>query len=218
MTQSKRNGRFIVLEGIDGTGTTTQAERLAGWLRDRGRDVLVTCEPSEGTVGKLIRDIIRPAADDLDERVFALLFAADRIDHIEKEIQPAVNAGRDVVSDRYLMSSLAYQSVILDLDWVRSLNRFAPPPDITLLLNAPTELCVERIGAAGRGRERYEKPEYLEQIRLNYLDIASTLTAEGRRIEVLDAAFGIDELHQQIVDLVRPLLPVRQPRMDSHGH
>jgi len=214
MQESKRNGLFVVLEGIDGTGTTTQAERLANWLREQNRDVLLTCEPSKGTVGQLIRDIIKPTADDLDERVFALLFAADRIDHIEKEIQPTVSAGRDVVSDRYVMSSLAYQSVILDLDWVRNLNRFAPPPDITLLLNAPTELCVERIRAAGRGSERYEKPGYLEQIRLNYLNIASTLTAEGRRIEVLDAAFGIDELHQQIIGLVRPLLHVRQPRMD----
>jgi len=202
----KPNALFIVLEGIDGAGTTTQAKRLCQWLEAEGHRVEQTFEPTRGSVGSVIRDAIQAHSPDFDERVFALLFAADRVDHVQTCIAPAIEAGRFVVSDRYVMSSLAYQSVALDLGWVRELNRFATPPDITFLLDGPVEDCLARLDVAGRGGERYEKAQLLEQIRLNYQQIASTLAEEGQRIETLDATHSIDDLHGQIVDTVGSLI------------
>ena len=202
----KTNALFIVLEGIDGAGTTTQARLLARWFEDGGHGVEQTFEPTRGPVGRVIREAIQAHAPDFDERVFALLFAADRVDHVQTCIAPAIEAGRFVVSDRYVMSSLAYQSVALDLGWVRELNRFATPPDITFLLDGPVEDCLARLDVAGRGGERYEKAQLLEQIRLNYQQIASTLAEEGQRIETLDATHSIDDLHGQIVDTVGSLI------------
>jgi dTMP kinase len=101
--------RFIALEGIDGSGTTTQKARLAAALRDRGLDVLETFEPSEGPLGTMARGMLRgddPAAPDL----LALVFAADRLEHLSRCIEPALAAGRTVICDRYVLSSLVYQS------------------------------------------------------------------------------------------------------------
>lgn len=205
-SQSSRKGLFIVLEGIDGSGTTTQAKLLADWLQRQGRPGVFTCEPSHGPVGGLIRDSIKPGAAVMDEAVFALLFAADRVDHLKREILPAIERGVDVVSDRYALSSLAYQSVRLPVDWVYELNRRAVPADLTLLLDAPTEVCLSRIRAAGRGGERYEQPDLLEEIRLNYLQIASTLKQQGQRLEVLDANVSIEELHERVTAAVSPVI------------
>ena len=98
-----------------------------------------------------------------------------------------------------MLSSLAYQSVGLELDWVRDLNRNATPPDLTLLLDLPVDQALQRVREAGRGGERYEDRDLLEQIRLNYQRIASTLVAEGQRLEVVDASLPVHELHQRIV-------------------
>ena len=205
-SEGNRKGLFVVLEGIDGAGTTTQGRMLARWLEQHGRTVELCCEPTDGPVGSLIRKALQKDGPELGERVFALLFAADRVDHIEKQILPAIEAGQDVISDRYVLSSLAYQSAQLDLNWVRGLNLFAFEPDIALLLDAPADLCMDRLDSAGRGGERYEKTQLLEQIRLNYRQIASMLVEEGQRLETLDASLSIEELHQRIVEMVQPLL------------
>src|SRR5437667_268896 len=110
-------GRFIVLEGIDGAGTTTQADAIAAALRKKGRQVFVTREPSDLAIGKQIRAaLVGKAAFPSD--ALALLFAADRLDHLEREVQPALRAGTDVICDRYVLSSMAYQGSMLPADWV----------------------------------------------------------------------------------------------------
>src|SRR5262249_6124956 len=103
-------GRFIVLEGIDGAGTTTQRERLAAWLRSLGRSVHPTAEPPSGPSRSLIRTVLNPASGPFDKHAMALLFAADRRDHLHREVEPQLAAGAIVLSDRYLLSSLAYQT------------------------------------------------------------------------------------------------------------
>src|SRR5688572_4731702 len=98
-------GRFIALEGLDGSGTTTQAARLADALGARGRTVVRTQEPSHGPIGRLVREALRSLDAPLDPDALALLFAADRRDHVASEIEPALARGHDVVCDRYVMSS-----------------------------------------------------------------------------------------------------------------
>jgi dTMP kinase len=137
---------FIVLEGIDGSGTTTQLDRLAGHLSARGRRVHATREPSAGPVGRLLREILLgghrlPDGSPADGRAMALLFAADRRDHLRREIEPALAAGIDVVCDRYLLSSLAYQGEEAERGWVAELARDVRPPDLTLLLDLPVSVA-----------------------------------------------------------------------------
>lgn len=165
-------GRFIVLEGIDGSGTTTQARRLVEALEARGEPTLLTCEPTSGPVGALLRQALQKKllADDgaaarrLDWTTLALLFAADRLDHLHQVVVPALEAGRTVVSDRYVLSSLAYQSVTSpegpeSLPWIRELNRHAPPPDLTLVLDVDEAVAAERRALRGGPPELFEVRE-----------------------------------------------------------
>ena len=138
-------GCFIVLEGIDGSGTTLQTRALAGRLRERGRQVLETREPTGGVIGALIRERLSVRAAALDPVALALLFAADRVDHIAREVAPALAAGTVVISDRYLLSSLAYQSLDCDPAWIREINARAARPDLTLVLEVPVEVAFDRV-------------------------------------------------------------------------
>jgi dTMP kinase len=167
-----RSGRLIVLEGIDGCGSTTQAKLLARRLEERGERVHLTAEPSAGPVGALIRDALQrrlrhPASG--EEHAFrwatmALLFAADRMDHAENEILPALRTGETVVSDRYDLSSLAYQSLTAPsgeaaLPWIRALNREVPRPDLTLVIDVSAELGELRRRGRGGSEEIFEQAE-----------------------------------------------------------
>jgi dTMP kinase len=164
---TSRPSAFVVVEGIDGAGTTTQIERYAEHLRQQGRKVHVTREPTTGPIGGFIRELLTgkralPSAPTYD--LMALLFAADRLDHIRGEIEPALADGAVVLSDRYDLSSLAYQSIASDSDlpaheivhWIRSLNRFARRPDVTLVIDVAPEQASTRRRARGGAAELYE--------------------------------------------------------------
>jgi dTMP kinase len=177
MSEALIRGRLIVLEGIDGSGTTTQTERLVEHLRRRGRTAVSTREPSAGPVGRLLREVLlghhRISRDvSLDGRTMAMLFAADRFDHLQREVEPLLAAGNDVVSDRYLMSSLAYQAEEADREWVALLARGVRPPDLTILLDIPIEVAARRRLLAGRPEERYDADSYLGRVADNYRRLA----------------------------------------------
>lgn len=138
-------GRFIAIEGIDGSGTTSQTRALGQWLGQRGHGVLETREPSRGAIGTLIRQRLSVAAAPFEPAALALLFAADRLDHIASEIEPALAAGQIVLSDRYVLSSLAYQALDCDPAWVQEINARAPRPDLTLLISIPVEVAFARV-------------------------------------------------------------------------
>ncbi|HWB75244.1 MAG TPA: dTMP kinase [Nannocystaceae bacterium] len=145
-------GSFIALEGLDGAGTTTQAARLSTHLERAGFTVLRTQQPSKRSIGAAIRDHLRALDHPLDPRALALLFAADRIDHVASEITPALARGEIVVCDRYVLSSWAYQGLDCDPAWVRAINVHAPWPDLTLVLELPAEVACARVAArAGKG-------------------------------------------------------------------
>lgn len=165
-------GLFIVIEGVDGAGTTTHTELLAERLRDRGLPVHTTREPSDGPLGMMLRQILtgrvvvpgirgpRPPS----WTTMALLFAADRLDHVEAEIVPNLMDGVTVISDRYDASSVAYQSLSgggdeESVQWVRELNRHARRPDLTIVLDIPPEVAARRRLTRTTGREMYDDDE-----------------------------------------------------------
>lgn len=170
-------GRFIVIEGADGVGTTTQTQALAQALRKRGRTVVTTCEPSQGLIGRMIRGSLAQAVDHpTDRKALALLFAADRLDHVAREVAPALAAGTDVVTDRYVLSSLVYQSLDAPLAWVQELNRHAQAPDATVLLTIPAAVALKRL-AQRRGRDIFEDDESQLVVHRRYQELASAVGA-----------------------------------------
>lgn len=198
-------GLLIALEGIDGTGLTTQAGRLVSWLRST-MPAHGTKEPSDGPVGRLIRQALRgTGGPPLAESAMALLFAADRIDHAATVIAPRQAAGEAVVTDRYLLSSYAYQSLELDLDWIMALNRQAPLPDLTLLLTVDPRTSRDRIARRDR-RERYEDLPRLEAVLANYLRLAERLE-DLLHIRIVDGSGSAEEVSRRVREAVRPLLP-----------
>jgi dTMP kinase len=169
---------FVVLEGIDGSGTTTQLALLKSHLEGRGRSVHATREPSSGPVGRLVREILLgrhglPDGAPADGLAMALLFAADRRDHLRREIEPALSSGQDVISDRYLMSSLAYQAEEAERGWVSELARDVRPPDLTVLVDVPAEMAAARRRAAGRAVERYDDDRVQARVAENYRRLAA---------------------------------------------
>ena len=197
-------GRLIVLEGIDGSGTTTQTERLVEYLRQQGRTALPTREPSVGPIGCLLREVLRgqhhmPGGASVDGRTMALLFAADRLDHLQREVEPLLTGGADVVSDRYLMSSLAYQAEEADREWVALLARGVRPPDLTILLDIPVEVASQRRSLAGRPEERYDADSYLGLVADNYRRLAQ---ADASAV-ILDGCASRDEVALAIVAAVQ---------------
>jgi dTMP kinase len=195
---------FIALEGLDGAGTTTQCERLVAWLRQRGRPVVATREPSDGRVGRLIRELLRAGAPPFDPSALALLFAADRLAHLADEIRPALRRGEDVVTDRYAMSSLAYQGAGGNLPWVRQLNARADDPDVTVLLQVSVDVCLERLAERGGPRDIYEERAALEAIAAGYRELADG--GAGGRVEVVSGERPADEVEQAVRAIVEALL------------
>lgn len=204
---------FIVLEGIDGSGTTTQLDRLAQHLRSRGRPALATREPSTGPVGRLLREALLgqhldPLGRPIDGRAMALLFAADRRDHLAREIEPALASGTDVVSDRYLLSSLAYQAIEADRLWVQTLAEGVRVPDLTLLLDVPTAVAAERRRLAGRVDERYDADATLTRVAENYRRLATAGVAGMNLgpVALLDATGTVDAVARAVCARVDHLL------------
>ncbi|HET9955352.1 MAG TPA: dTMP kinase [Polyangiaceae bacterium] len=186
---SRRPGRFIVVEGIDGAGTTTQARHVAERLRGLGKDVIATFEPSEGPVGVMIRAALEGRGRGFDWATLALLFAADRLDHLAANVQPHILSGTWVISDRYTLSSLVYQSVTAPpevpdaLEWVRGLNRSARLPDLTLVLDVPSAVAHERREKRGAPEELFDAASLQERLAQAYAR-AQQLAPEQRVVHV----------------------------------
>jgi dTMP kinase len=201
-------GKFVVLEGLDGAGTTTQAGRLAEALRARGVVVRSTREPSDGPIGTMIRQvlsgrIVLPAGRAPGWATMALLFAADRMDHVEAEIEPFLLSGGVVISDRYDASSLAYQSVVSGrggsetVEWIRTLNRHALRPDLTIALDVSADVASRRRQARGEATQLYEQNEVQRALAVFYRNLEQHM--RGDRVVVLRADGTMDDVHGQIL-------------------
>ena len=203
----KERGRFIVFEGIDGAGKTTQIDLLSKHLRACGRQVYCTAEPTESVSGGLLRD----ALSGVSRRTvceMAAMFVFDRINHNVNPvngIQKMLADGFDVICDRYYYSSLAYQGSATDFAWVRDMNLNCPEirtPDVCIFLDLTPEQSMARIEGGRVTKEIYETKEKLTQVRDQFYRVFEEL--KGRdRIEIVDASRSIEEIHEEIVGLLQ---------------
>jgi dTMP kinase len=206
-------GRFITLEGPEGSGKTTAARHLADWLRRRGVDVVLTHEPGGTPLGEEVRRLLlhlRDVSDALDPRADALLFAAARAQHVARVIRPAIRRGAWIVCARYIDSSFAYQGGGYgnDMAELRRLQEFATGgllPDLTLLLDVPVEVGLARTRRRAEWNrfEDTEQVAFFEQVRATYLRLAED---EPGRFRIVDGSGSVEEADLAIRELVRPLL------------
>lgn len=203
-------GVWITLEGGDGSGKTTQAGLLQGWLESRGRTVVRTREPGGTDVGRLIRDIVLHHRGEIGARAEALLFAADRAHHVETLVRPALARGDVVIQDRYLDSSVAYQGAgrVLGADEVRDLSLWATGgalPDLTVLLDIDPAAARTRLDAADKPFDRLEseRADFHARVRDAYLALAA---AEPGRFLVLDATRPPEEIAARVRERAATLL------------
>jgi len=194
-------GKFIVFEGIDGAGLTTQAELLEKHLKNKKYEVVLTKEPTNNLIGGIIRAALKKEWI-TSNRTLQLLFSADRAHHLEKEIIPALENGKIVVSDRYFISTIAYGMVELEKDWLKALNSKFLLPDIIFIIDVPVEVSIERIKASRFGFELFEERKKLEKIRNNFLE----LSKEYKNCFVINGNRSIEEVHKEIVKIVEEKL------------
>ena len=204
-------GKFIVLEGLDGAGTTTQLDRIAAKVRALGLPVLTTREPTDGPLGHLLRQALTgrlslPAGrGPLSPETLALMFAADRMDHLSAQVRPALDAGTVVLCDRYVLSSLAYQGAAVPMEWVNELNREALSPDLTLFIEVDAEIAARRRQQRGAPVEMYEEDELQRRIAAQYRK-AIRLREGGEKIVRVSGVEGIEAVTEACWAHLEPIL------------
>lgn len=175
-------GVFICIEGLDGSGKTTHAHKLVRNLKEKGFDAIYTTEPSRGELGTFIRGTILEGKKRVPRVVEAVLFAVDRIEHLEKDVKPALEKRKVVVSDRCVYSSLAYQgSAGLDLEWIEDINRFALPADLGIYIDVPPEVVVKRIRRKKSVMERLEIQRKVKEVYMKFVNNGKLRPIDGNR-------------------------------------
>lgn len=195
---TNKQSLFLVVEGLDGAGTTTISARLADALRARDLQVRLTAEPTNGPLGRLLRSHVKGDVN-LDEQTAALVFTGDRSDHLGQVIRPALRRGEWVVCDRYLLSTLAYQGAAgVSREAVLAASDGFDVPDVTFVLDVPEETRIQRL-ASRSNAERYEGGELADSLRRSYEESIELLRSAGHRIEVIDSSQPIDEVLEDVL-------------------
>ena len=194
-----KKGIFIVIEGLDGSGKTTQAKLLARKL-EKTRKVLLTAEPSCGKIGAFIREDCLYEEKRLPTEAEALLFAADRIEHMYSEVKPALDEDKLVICDRYIYSSLAYQgSAGLSLEWIKTINARALQPDFSIFIDVPPERVIERLQRKKSVMETLETQQKVREVYLKYVDKGELVRINGDKPK--DAV--AEELYSKVLALLK---------------
>ncbi len=200
-------GLFITFEGADGCGKTTQLMLLAKGLKAKGYDVVVTREPGAKGLGEKIREILLNYDGEVSSRCEAFLFLADRAQHMDIIVRPAVEKGKIVLCDRHTDSTVAYQGYGrgLDIERINNLNNIATSgdkPDLTFVFDIDVETSMKRVGGQ---KDRMESAgmEFFNRVRNGYLEIARQ---EPERVKVIDAAKSIDDIHKNVVDILKAFI------------
>ncbi len=198
----KKRGVFVCIEGLDASGKTTQSKLLVKTLQEKGFNAVYTTEPSYGKIGRLIRTHVLLGKSRLSVALEALLFAADRVDHVEREVLPALQAQKIIVSDRYLYSSLAYQGAAeLDLKWIAEINRWAMKPDLTIYVDIPPEVVLKRLK---RKKSVMETLQNQQRVREIYLKLI-----KEHELRIVDGNKPKKEVTQEILKIVTDFLSAR---------
>ena len=201
-----KKGKFIVFDGIDGAGKTTQLDMLARRMTDDGESVYITAEPTGGDIGRLLRSALS-GADKRSECEMAVMFVLDRIAH-NAEIEEKINDGICVLCDRYYHSTLAYQGKTTDYAWVRSMNIDCPEirkPDACIYLDLTPEQSLKRISRGRSSVEIYENLEKLTEVRDSFHSVIEDLRQTGEKIFVLNADCSREELAEEIYAIIKQL-------------
>ncbi|MBI3190203.1 dTMP kinase [archaeon] len=177
-------GKLIVFEGLDGAGVTTQATLLRNYFISKGKDALLTKEPTEGLLGGIIKSALREEWK-TDPFTLQMMFASDRSHHLSSEIDPALKNDKIVICDRYILSSLAFGSVYISLETLKQLNVYFRKPNMAIVIDTLPKVCIERMKKARHHVEMFEKEQKLEQIRKNYIALrnhfSETYFVDGNR-------------------------------------
>lgn len=194
-------GKFIAIEGLDGSGLSTQASMLKGYLMKKGKEVILTKEQTDGVIGGLIKSSLKK---DFKTSPLALqfLFVADRNHHLETEIEPALREGKIVISDRYLFSTLAFGALDIDMRFLKLINLKFRKPDLTFILDCPPEVCLSRISKERFHLELFEEKEKMEKIRRNYLSLKNYFP----NVYVIEANKSKEEVFEDIRKIVDKII------------
>jgi dTMP kinase len=194
-----KKGVFICIEGLDGSGKTTQAVLLTERLY-KSHNAIYTTEPSHGKTGTFIRECCLYEEKRLPTAAEALLFAADRIEHVENEIKPALAEGKLVICDRYIYSSLAYQgSAGLSLDWIKTINSHALQPDFGIFIDVSPERVLERLQRKKSVMETLETQQKVREIYLKFVEKGELIKIDGGKPKDVVA----DALYSKVLSLLK---------------
>ena len=197
-------GKFITFEGADGSGKTTQIEKIKKYLEQKGERCLLTREPGGSDLGNKIREILLHYDGEIDSLAELLLYMADRAQHAKKIILPALNDGITVLCDRYTDSSVAYQGYArgLDIQKIIELNNIATDglnPDLTIVFDVETETAIKRVGDI-KDRLEQEGIEFHKKLRYGYLELAKRFP---ERIKVVNSNLEIEEVFEQVKEILK---------------
>ncbi len=189
----------IVIEGLDGAGTTTQMRLIAKRLEDEGKKVFITHEPTDYPIGRMVREVLQKKIKTTPEAL-ALLFSADRDDHLynkEYGLEKMIDDGFIIVTDRYKYSSIAYQGAECDIEYIKAINSRFPHPSHLIFVDTTPEACMERIEKRGCEKELFERLEFLKKVRENYIEQFSSLPEEVNYLYI-NGDKAIEEVEEEI--------------------
>jgi len=192
-------GTFVCIEGLDGCGKTTQSKLLVEKLQ-RSYNAMYTAEPSDGKVGDFIRKSILYGEKRSTSLAEALLFAADRVEHVENEILPALRQGKLVISDRYVYSSLAYQGAAgLSLEWIQSINQYALRPELAIFIDVDPRAVMQRLKPVKSVMENLETQQRVRQMYLKFVEKGDLSRIDGNKPKYLVA----EELQRVVLNFLK---------------
>ena len=200
---------FIVLEGLDGAGTTTQKKAIENELNAMGYKTYSTHEPTDNPIGRVVRDVLQSKFKTTPEAL-AYLYTSDRHDHLynsEYGLIKHINDGEIIIADRYFFSSIAYQSVECDFDFVTMINSPFPYPELVIFVDTPVADCLSRIEKRGEEKELFDKEEFLTKVRNNYIETFKNLPPEVKFLKV-EGSLSIDEIKSTELEFIRSNLSI----------